>query len=374
MVVANEFKSKSDDAVNLYDVWQIFLANKKNIILITSFFSLVAGMYVLLATPVYQSKAYLLPPDHIMIQELNRTAKELNVGKEYLPEEVYKGVRERLVSKENLKNFFQQHHLSKLLDEQLESMVKGSDEYALRYSKAEERFLDSLVVLDSKKTVSGLLEVKLSLPVQPERVAELLSDYISETISSEKSKYAEIVENMLSLRISKLHLDIKLAKEYASVIKSDRLVQLEESIAIAHALNIEKPSQVGPAVTIKGVTNQGLPLYYLGFNLLEAERDALKARKDEEPFISGLRDIQKEIEEIKSFAFNVDKAGVAKVDQAASIPKIIKPRRVLVVILSIVLGLIFSVIYVLLRIWVVRSYRGEGKKDPNASIVVGTYR
>ena len=70
------------------------------------------------------------------------------------------------------------------------------------------------------------------------------------------------------------------------------------------------------------------PLYYLGFEALSSEISVLESRKSDDPFISGLRDLQEELALLRSIAFDKKNIRAIHIDQAASPPKYaIKPNR-----------------------------------------------
>tara|TARA_B100001123_G_scaffold1228_1_gene1693 strand:- start:238 stop:597 length:360 start_codon:yes stop_codon:yes gene_type:complete len=49
------------------------------------------------------------------------------------------------------------------------------------------------------------------------------------------------------------------------------------------------------------------PLYYHGFEALSSEISVLESRKSDDPFISGLRDLQEELALLRSIAFDKKK-------------------------------------------------------------------
>ena len=75
----------------------------------------------------------------------------------------------------------------------------------------------------------------------------------------------------------------------------------------------------------------------------------LKNRKSDDPFISGLRDLQEQLALLRSFKFDESGMHAVTVDQAAYPPKTrIKPNRSLVVSLGTVVGMFLGIFLVFL--------------------------
>ena len=92
------------------------------------------------------------------------------------------------------------------------------------------------------------------------------------------------------------------------------------------------------------ISTSNTPLYYRGYKALNAEIAILKARKSDDPFISGLRDLQEELTLLRSIKIEEEGMHSVTVDQAAYPPKTrIKPNRRLIVSLSTVVGLFLGI-------------------------------
>ncbi len=89
------------------------------------------------------------------------------------------------------------------------------------------------------------------------------------------------------------------------------------------------------------------PLYYRGYRALNAEINILKNRKSDDPFISGLRDLQEKLALLHSIKIEAEGMYAVTVDQAVYPPKNrIKPNRRLIVSLGTVVGLFLGIFLV----------------------------
>ena len=95
------------------------------------------------------------------------------------------------------------------------------------------------------------------------------------------------------------------------------------------------------------ISKSSTPLYYRGYRALNAEIIILKNRKSDDPFISGLRDLQEKLTLLRSIKIEEEGMHSVTVDQAAYPPKNrIKPDRRLIVSLGTVVGLFLGIFLV----------------------------
>ena len=129
------------------------------------------------------------------------------------------------------------------------------------------------------------------------------------------------------------------------------MLRYQEAITIARVLGIKK--RVDATNIIQNtqmnvdIATASTPLYYLGIEALSAEINILQNRKSDDPFISGLRDLQEKLVLLTSIKIETEGQHAVTVDQAAYPPKNrIKPNRRLIVSLSTVVGLFLGIFLV----------------------------
>lgn len=90
--------------------------------------------------------------------------------------------------------------------------------------------------------------------------------------------------------------------------------------------------------------------YMRGSKAIDAELSVLKNRQKDDPFIAGLRDIQEQVEYLKSIKIDPELVKVVRVDQSAQVPTSpIKPNKKLIVAVALVLGGMLGVFIALIR-------------------------
>lgn len=203
---------------------------------------------------------------------------------------------------------------------------------------------------------------------------------IAKLLEADRLKRAQLEDELGALR-----LQMKMER-------TDRLAELAEAISIAKSMGIKTPttpssmadaSRSGSNQVMRTeVNNQKIPLYFLGTEALEAERTALQARTNddftnsriaeigkelqmlqvnrevevlkkrgnEDIFLQDVEPLRAEVARLKSL--NIDMSGLklVTIDRRAQEPlSPIKPKKGLVIALSLVGGLVLGVLIALGR-------------------------
>jgi len=130
------------------------------------------------------------------------------------------------------------------------------------------------------------------------------------------------------------------------------LSKLREARMIAEAVGIEQERDT--AVVVDGserlMVDELRRLYRLGTVAIDAEIKALELRKKNLSLVPGLLDLQQQGAFLKSVSLDESKLQPAIVDMEALPPASpIKPKKALILALSIVLGGMVGVLFVLIR-------------------------
>ncbi|MNJ55188.1 hypothetical protein D3C77_506630 [compost metagenome] len=210
---------------------------------------------------------------------------------------------------------------------------------------------------------------------------------IARLLEADSIKHAQLVDELKALRAQ------------LKARRADRIAELSEAIQIASSLGIKRPttpsalgaSESGAAVNVlrTEVTNQTTPLYFMGSDALEAEKKALlrrvsddfaepriaqinkelqllrsnrevevlKSRRGEDDFLKDTESMNREMVRLKSLDIDLARLKLAVVDRQAVEPVApIKPKKGLVVILGLLLGLAAGVLIVSIRHLMARSH------------------
>ncbi|TBU86388.1 Wzz/FepE/Etk N-terminal domain-containing protein [Phytopseudomonas dryadis] len=419
---------QQNDEIDLGELIRALWARKWLIVGVTAVVTLIAIAYALLATKYYKTQSVLRPVAMNVLDELNASGLY-----ELTPEEALQRVGSGISSYEYRLAYYRSHQ-----------DLFGPD--AINEGQTAEQGLnqinDSFDILrpDPKKTDGGFPYVGLAYTypwgVQGADVVNGLIDYV---IQQERIALAKDVEVIIQNRLDKLEQRMaaeraayqagkkariaelneadelkraELTDELGALRKElrtrrdNRIAQLNEAILIAKSLGIEKPSTpsaLGQAAQVQSsgnvirteVNNQQIPLYFMGSEALEAERNALqkrrsddftepriaqiqaelrmleqnrqiellKQRDNEDLFIGDYAKWNKEATALRELDLDLSNLQLVNIDRQAIYPRsAIKPRKVLIALLGGVVGSIIGVFVALVSI-----FAGSGRLvDPRS--------
>ncbi|WP_347402344.1 Wzz/FepE/Etk N-terminal domain-containing protein [Pseudomonas sp. Marseille-Q1929] len=224
------------------------------------------------------------------------------------------------------------------------------------------------------------------------RLAELGGkiDAVRENYENEKAtKIARLLEGD-AIKRGQLQDELGALREEMGKERSHRLARLAEAIAIARSVGITRPttpSAMGAAALrgasqVTEISRQTVPLFFMGTQVLEAERavlqqrssddvtdervaqitrklrllevnrevDALKARSSEDMFLQDVEWLRTEAARLRALNLDLDGLKLAAIDRPAQEPLApIKPRKAFVVALSLAAGLMLGVLVAVVR-------------------------
>lgn len=271
------------------------------------------------------------------------------------------------------------------LDMTYEQGLQGADElnglvaYAIDTERA--RIAEDLKVIIANR----IQEVDAKLAIARANYDSQKVARIAELMEADNLKRAELQDELRALRVQ-----LKINRE-------DRIAQLNEAIVIARSLGLKRPSTPSSMVERESgaagnvirteVNNQQIPLYFMGSDALEAERQALRQRssddfadprvaqirkdilllnnnrkvevlqqrQNEEVFLKGIEALRAESTRLKHINSDMSGLQLVKIDQMATTPlSPVKPKKALLIALGVVLGGLigasFSVVSFLLRV------------------------
>ncbi|MNJ51532.1 hypothetical protein D3C77_468400 [compost metagenome] len=121
-------------------------------------------------------------------------------------------------------------------------------------------------------------------------------------------------------------------------------------------MEIEKPLVIGGNATVGVTADVGELTYMRGVKALEAEIENLKSRESDDAFIKSLREEQVSLAFYKSFNVKPDSVQVYRPDGEVEVPdEPVKPRKFLIVVMGVFLGLVLGILSTLLRFLWLRS-------------------
>ncbi len=330
-----------EDEISLFDIWRILVTQRKWFFLVTIIVFLSAVAYSLLAPRVYQTKAILLPP-------LSSDVAKLSVWPKYkiTGNKLYAKFMRNIGSVGLRKQFFEQNDL-------FSALTKDNDSHLSHGSVFQHQFQKLITIKKMGKRRSKSNAVSITLEGrQPKLIAKWLNNFISLADSHTVTLIANTIATKVDLQKKTLQEKIKLLRKSADVKRLDDIAALEEAIPIAEKLNLaEQADGFGSlrtrtdnlrlSTTINTIKQ---PLYLRGSKALRAEAESLKNRKNNDSFIPKLRTLQDQLAFLTNIHIDPAAIHAVRVDQPAYPPDYpIKPKRILIIVLGLFLGLMMGV-------------------------------
>jgi LPS O-antigen subunit length determinant protein (WzzB/FepE family) len=375
--VAENTETHHDDEIDLVELI-VNLWNEKILIIITTGITTVLGLgYAMLSTPVYTSSVQLLKPSPAELSYLNQTPYY-----EIEPTEVFT---------EFLSTLSSFSHLNSIA---INSSDLLSNATGLEINESIITKLGEIRTIDypnTKKKSNEIAPDQYFLTyegINRSNMKNLILNDLKEANNTTIQEINQRYKNQLQLKIQELswkqELDLEKLKDqltsrknYVMASRKDKLIQLEEALKIAKILKIERPtslaklakSQISKQVEITAELNNNQdPLYLRGTRLLSAEIDSLKNLSDTVFLDNEIRQLNankiviennRELIQLKNILNLVDNhPSTIKLNSPLvnTPPTPIKPRKTLIVAISLLLGGMLGIFFAIARI-VYKNYQ-----------------
>lgn len=402
------------EEIDLVAIFQALWRQKILIASVTVLVGALAAAYAFTTTPEYQVSSVLRPAAINELDALNRS------GVYGLPAgEALNKVGASLESYDTRLSFFRSHqNLFKAFERPGRTLEQSFEEF--------NRNSISLILPDPKKadSLSAYIKLEMSYPKGIDGVA-ILNEFIEFAIDTERQQIGAdlnvIIRNRLNeiegklkaarsgyeidkeakiaslteadvLRRAQLQDELRALRVQLKTVRADRLALLNEAIGIAKSLGIKKPAtpsslgdsdRSGGASTIRTeINNQQIPLYFMGVDALEAEKNALLQRKsddftegriaqiakelqllqanrqievlnrreNEDLFLSNVEPLRAEEARLRNLNIDMSRLKLVTIDKQALEPlSPIKPKKALILALGLILGGLLGVLIALFR-------------------------
>ncbi|MDP2745998.1 Wzz/FepE/Etk N-terminal domain-containing protein [Pseudomonas sp.] len=412
--ISSAMPQNSSDEIDLAALFRALWEQKLLIVSVTLLVGLLAAAYAFLATPEYQVQSVLRPAVIKDLDALNRTGVY-----ELAPGQALQRVGATLESYDSRLEFFRTNQgLFESLrqpNRSLEQTFESFNQQAFKMLLPDPKKTDNLsayigIQLTYPEDVNGVALVnglvEHSVQLERERIAADLAVVIQNRLNqlelqmaaarasyeaTKESRIAKLLEAD-NLKRAELQDELKALRQQLKTRRDNRVAQLDESIRIAKTLGIVKPTtpsalgegeRVSQGSVIRTeVNSQQIPLYFMGSEALEAERNALlqrrsddfteprvaqiakelqllannrqievlNKRENEDLFLKKLASWREEAARLRNLNVDVSTLKLAMIDQLAMQPiKPIKPKKALILALGLVLGGMLGLFIALLR-------------------------
>jgi len=333
-----------DDEIDLRQLMVTLVEGWRWIVGVPVLAVLLALAYVMIKTPTYETQFKAIPAPSSNFAGFNLVG-----GFSISPGQAYSQLGNSLSSFQNFESFYQSNKGEFKIDENAEL----SDVFAERFTVSG---------LDPSQNERLVMTVDYEYP-EGERGSAIVNAYVESTAQKVWYRLRQQFHEYNRAQIASLETDLTLQKQSLRRAREERLFTLEQALTVARRLGIEKPTtpqQFGrqPAGTevfyadISG--DNSLPLYFMGYQALEADRDTLKQAIDEGLSNSAIRATQQKLSQHKRIAELLNDGSLIGIDQGAGqnhterVVQVVeyafepadqsKPKTLLILALAVVLG------------------------------------
>ncbi|MEG2042935.1 MAG: Wzz/FepE/Etk N-terminal domain-containing protein [Hafnia sp.] len=340
---------RGDDEIDLFELLGGLWKQKLLIILTAAIVSGGAVAYALLATPIYEAKVLVQPPSQSNISQLNY-GRGGDSGLAMLSvKDVYDVYLRNLRSESLKREFFRKVYLLSLPED--ERKRSQDDLY--------DRMNSVLTVAVTSKDTPSRYYVMANLPVA-EEAAQWVVQYAQMAGEHAKREVIKDVRGDVMIKASNLGQQIAAARETARKQREDQIIQLTEALRIADSIGLVKPPIISNSLSNEVSAGMDGSLTYMrGSKALRAEIDNLRSRTSDDPFIVKLRQREEAMAFYSSLQIDPGVIEVYRQDGAVELPdKPVKPKKLIIVSLGAVLGVVFGIFIALMKhLWNVKARR-----------------
>lgn len=321
-----------EDEISLVDIVNVLLRRKKLVLGITAIAVCIGLLYAFTKQRVYKVETIISPPGNEIIQSFNLQNLQ-NITKE----DIYSRFTQMVTTRAFQYSFFNKFNVLEALSEIPESKMTLAE-----INEHFESFSDSLnVVKKDKKDKKDSIQITLE-GVDKDKLGARLDDFIEFANHTVVDELVNDIQADINYKIKDLKLKINYKRLFYNQRRKDELKRLQENYQIAKELGIiDRSDSQNKALSKNNLSiyMNSVKRYMDGTKILQAEINALKNRKSDDIHIAGLRDLQENL--IRLEALNIEKGGLHSVivDKKASVDvEPIRPKRILIVLLSLILG------------------------------------
>ncbi|HTN31154.1 MAG TPA: Wzz/FepE/Etk N-terminal domain-containing protein [Pseudomonas sp.] len=330
--------SSFGDEIDLFELCKSLWDQRYLIGLVSFLIFSLSVVYAYFTKPVYESRAYVLPPQVSDISGYNVGRSDAGLPL-FTVDQVYKLFLRNLSSEKLRRNFFGLVYLN-------EVVRSGPDEILWQ------RLNKQLSIKSPQKLLPELWEVRMEYG-NPEKVALWVNMLVAHASVMTAQEIQKNIASENHTHIKSLEQRIDALRDMARQRRADRIKMLEEALKIAKGAGLDSPSVTtwqNFSSNGNAPIKDGTPLYMHGSKALQAELEIMHARASDDPFIPELREIQERVEFLKGIDIDPQGTAVMTLDSSALVPeRPIKPKKALIMAIGLILGGMAGVFIALVR-------------------------
>lgn len=350
-----------DEEISLWEIYEIIRENWKFIASLVFAGGVLALLLAYTLPKKYEISVYVQDPLPVQYMDVNKARTGLSGMGWVTGKDLYGYFVDSLTSDAARQKFFEKIYLPSL-DLQPRDEAERNALYATVNKK--------LVVVNEPKPNKGRQDYSVVVQASTdEKVVGWMQGFLDLVQDEARQKWVGGEKKTIAVKIENLEKDLAEKYELTKRLRLDREVRLEEAFKVAKAIDQELPQlTVGQLPKQESVTPfaDGSALYARGTKSLGAEIDVLSSRKDESPFIDGIRELQGKIKALKEQEFHPESVGMYRIDGQLIRPaKPVSPKKSLMLAVGLLLGFFAGLLFVFVRRGLAMRQSGHAAHQTN---------
>lgn len=294
---------------------------------------LIALVYVYLAAPRYEAKAFILPPSQSDVANFNYGRTSETELSRYGVKDVFDVFLRHFQGESLKRRFFEEVYLPSLSEAERQ---KTADELYAELSK-------KLVINQTSTTGVNRYSVVVrnSDPAKAKAWAE---EYVEWAGVAAKAEMIKNVSLEAEVRARNLAQKIDTLRDSGLKVREDLIVRLREALGVAQQVGVVKPPLISGGLSGEvSAAMSGELTYMRGSQALDAAIKALEARRTDDPFIPGLRDLQVAYRFYQNLEVQPETVAVYRLDGPIELPdEPVGPKKSVLLVLGLFLGVLIG--------------------------------
>ena len=354
--------------IDLHEIAAIFKKYRWLMLGVVFFVSLLTVATALLLPRVYRAEIVINPPLSKDVEQLKifdvSSSQSSSPGQgrtstgnylyEIMQEDLYDKFIRFLGSKQLQHVFFKENNLFDYLKAKDDSETEVLEVFHKKFS-------DKIGIYDLRNQNKNDLEtVTVTLDGSDEELlVEWLNKYVVYVNQYTIESIISGINTKAKLKIEGVDRQIQSLRDIEKSRRLDLVEQYKEAIQVAELLGFTNQVSISFAPYGKFAENMDVtldpgdvPLYLRGSKALQAELNILQQRKSDDPFISGLRDLQQRLAFLSHLSVENFGVHAANIDQFAFVSgESVKPNRKLIVVIGFLFGCLLALFTALVKNW-----------------------
>lgn len=227
-------------------------------------------------------------------------------------------------------------------------------------AKLRQKFEDGFVVLNKAGEAAPVVQV-VAMDTDPARAWQLVQMFTEQSMQSSRTAMRSMMKAQVKLGQDILDEKIEMLRQRAEFQRQAYVKRLQDAYQMAVSMGLDEPVYQGEDLLAANTA----PIYLRGAKALKAELDAVRDRRNNDPYIEDLSELLLYKNVLEQLVLNFESMQFAKVLIAPeSTVQPLSPTKAVVLAAGAGLGALFALLFILTRLaWQAHPSRSESMQD-----------